>query len=178
MYLFIFSSFFSFFFCSYFLIFYALFHVFFFFCFSYFYAFNETPLRKTGCFSNSQLLLAAQASSHLIHLLSLTQSVRPHLVPYQSLCIMFMICRMSCCSIGHQISPSQPLPNEAEDFPRGRKYPKDVPLPTHLDYLSPKSISWQLLFMCKCVLKMINGWLTLHHIMSLFSFFYGLSQSI
>ena len=40
-------------------------------------------------------------------------------------------------AIGYQVFPKQPLPREAEDFLRGGKYPKDVPLPTYLDYLQP-----------------------------------------
>ena len=32
---------------------------------------------------------------------------------------------------------TQPLPREAEDFPKGGKYPKDVHLPTFLAYLQP-----------------------------------------
>ena len=39
-----------------------------------------------------------------------------------------------CHSIGHEALPTQPLPREAEDFPRGDKYPKDVPIPTYLNY--------------------------------------------
>ena len=34
-------------------------------------------------------------------------------------------------SIGRQVLPTQPLPREAEDFPRDGKYSKDVPLLTH-----------------------------------------------
>ena len=33
--------------------------------------------------------------------------------------------------------PTQPIPRKAEDFPRGGKYSKDVPLPTLLAYLQP-----------------------------------------
>ena len=36
-----------------------------------------------------------------------------------------------------QVLPTQPLPTETEDFSRGGKYSKDVPLPTFLDYLQP-----------------------------------------
>ena len=34
-------------------------------------------------------------------------------------------------------NPTQPIPREAQDFPRSGKYPKDVPLPTCVDYLQP-----------------------------------------
>ena len=33
-----------------------------------------------------------------------------------------------------------PIPKEAEDFPRGDKHFKHVPLPTYLIYLSPKDL--------------------------------------
>ena len=56
-------------------------------------------------------LLAAQAPSFLIHTLS-------HVIV-------------------HQVLPTQPLPSEAEDFPMGGKYPKDVPVPTFLANLQP-----------------------------------------
>ena len=42
-----------------------------------------------------------------------------------------------CQSIGHQVLPTQPLPKQAEDFPRGSKNPKDMPLPTFLGNLQP-----------------------------------------
>ena len=45
----------------------------------------KTPLGETGCFSSLYYLLAAQASSFLIHPLSQTQSVRTTLVLYHSL---------------------------------------------------------------------------------------------
>ena len=45
------------------------------------------------------------------------------------------------CVTVNQVLPTHPLPEEA-DFPRGGKYPKDVPLPIYLDYLEPKGISW------------------------------------
>ena len=47
---------------------------------------------------------------------------------------------MPCYSIGQQVFPTQLLPREAEDFPRGSKYPKDVPLSTYLDNLQQKDI--------------------------------------
>ena len=45
---------------------------------------NKTPLGKTGCLSNLYYLLDAQASGFLIQPLSLTQSVKPHLVASHS----------------------------------------------------------------------------------------------
>ena len=43
-----------------------------------------------------------------------------------------------CHAIGHQVLPTQPLPRKAEDFVRGDKHPKHVPLLTHLILFSPK----------------------------------------
>ena len=33
--------------------------------------------------------------------------------------------------------PTQPKPREAEEFPGGGKYPKDIPQPRFLAYLQP-----------------------------------------
>ena len=38
--------------------------------------------------------------------------------------------------------PTQPLPREAEDLPRGERYFKHVPPLTYLIYLSPKEVYW------------------------------------
>ena len=68
------------------------------------------------------LLFIAQAFSFLITLFSRTQSVRPHLVASSpSLCRYFVTYGALCHSIGHQVLPTQPLPTEAEGFPRGGK---------------------------------------------------------
>ena len=78
----------------------------------------------------------SRCSSFSIQSLSLTQLVRPPLVPYHLLSSTCMTYRTSYHSIGHQVLSTQPLPREAQDFPRGRKYPKDVPLLTsHLKVL-------------------------------------------
>ena len=107
---------------------------------------KQTPSGQTGCLSNPESLLAAQESSFSIHFLSLTQLVRAPLVPYDLLSSTCMTYRTSYHSIGHQVLSTQPLPREAQDFPRGRKYPKDVPLLTsHLKvlpgrfYLGPRA---------------------------------------
>ena len=68
---------------------------------------------------------------------SQTQSVRPYLVPFLSLCSTYLTYGMPCHSIGHQALPTQPLPGEAEDFHRGGKHPKDVLLSIYLDYFQP-----------------------------------------
>ena len=67
-------------------------------------------------------LLVAQTSSFLIQPLPRAQSVRPHLVPYSSLCSPCVTYGMSYHAIGHQVLPTQPLPREAQDFPREGKY--------------------------------------------------------
>ena len=53
-----------------------------------------------------------------------------------------MTYRTPCHAISHQVPPTQPLPREAEDLPRGDlpKYFKHVPLLTYLIYFSPKEI--------------------------------------
>ena len=76
-------------------------------------------------------LLVAQASSFLIHPFRI-QSIRLHLVTYPLLCNTCMAYRTSCHSIGHQEPPTQHLPREAEDFPRGGKHSKHVLLLKYL----------------------------------------------
>ena len=58
-----------------------------------------------------------------------SQSVRLPIVTYPSLCNTY-----------HQMLPTLTLPREAEDFHRGDRYYKHVPLLTYLIYLSPKEI--------------------------------------
>ena len=101
-------------------------------------------------------LLAAQASSFLIHFLWLTGH---HAIPEVTTLISFFLGLMVChatpevtnltsynlCDLWDtmpcQRSPlsflTQLVPGEAEGFPRGGKYPKDLPLPTFLVYLRP-----------------------------------------
>ena len=115
----------------------------FFFCFSCFYALNKTPLGETRCLSNPWFFYwLLNHLVFLIHPLSLTQSVWPHLVPYQSLYSTCVTYGKPCRSIGHQVPPIQLLPTEVKDFPRSGKYPQDVPLPTYLDYLQSKGNYW------------------------------------
>ena len=82
--------------------------------------------------------LNVQASSSLIHSPFQTQSVRLPLVTYPSLCSTCVSYRTLCHAIGPQVLPTQPLPREVEDFPRGDKHFKHVPPPTYLIYFSPK----------------------------------------
>ena len=82
--------------------------------------------------------LYVQASSFLIHSPFPTQSIRLPLVTYPSLCSTCVTYRTLCHAIGHQALPTQPLPREVENFPRGDKHFKHVLPPTYLIYFSPK----------------------------------------
>ena len=66
----------------------------------------EQPLVFTGC-SSIQFQFTV---------LSQTQSVRPHLVAFTSLCSPCVTYGRLCHTISHQVLPTQPLPREAEDF--------------------------------------------------------------
>ena len=68
-----------------------------------------------------------------------TQSVRLPLVTYLSLCSTCITYRTPCHSIGHQMLPTQTLPREAEDFPRGGNHSKHVSLLTYLARLQPSN---------------------------------------
>ena len=94
------------------------------------YIFNKTPLGESGCLSSLYYLLPTQASSFLIHFFFETESVTPHLVAYTSLCRPCVTYEIPCHAIGQQVLPTKPLPRRAEDFPRGDKYFKYVPLLT------------------------------------------------
>ena len=101
---------------------------------------NRPPLGETGCLSNAYFLLAGclDVQFFLIQPPFPTQSVRLPLVTYPSLCSACVTYRTLCHAIGHQVLPTQLLPREVEDFPRGDKYFKHVPPPTYLIYFSPK----------------------------------------
>ena len=74
-----------------------------------FYALNKTPLGETVYLSNLYYLLAAQASSSLIHPLSQTQSVRTSLVPYHLLCSTCVTNGTPYHAIGHHVLTTQPF---------------------------------------------------------------------
>ena len=100
---------------------------------------NKTPLGETGCLSNPYFLLTGSSIIQFFNSSPFpTQSVRLSLVTYPSLCSTCLTYRALCHAIGHQVFPTQPLPREVEDFPRGDKYFKHVPPPTYLIYFSPK----------------------------------------
>ena len=74
---------------------------------------------------------------HPVFRFTLTQSVRLPMVTCPSLCIPCVIYGTLCHAIGQQVLPSQSLPMEAEDFPRGGNNSKQVPLPEYLAWLHP-----------------------------------------
>ena len=77
----------------------------------------------------------------------LKQSVKTTMATYLSLCSTCVTYGTSCHAISHQVLPTQPIPREEEDFPRGQRHFKYVLPLTYLIYLSPKGIQWQVLFM-------------------------------
>ena len=71
--------------------------------------FNKTPLGETGCLGILYFLLTGvYASSFLIHLFILTQSVRLPVVTYHSLYSTCVTYRTPCHAIGHQVFPIHP----------------------------------------------------------------------
>ena len=94
-----------------------------------------TPLGESGCLGNSYFTY--WLPKHPVFWFTLTQSVRLPMVTYPSLCSPCVTYGTLCHAIGHQVLPTQPLPREAEDFPRGDNHSKHVPLPTYLAWLQP-----------------------------------------
>ena len=79
-----------------------------------------------------------------------TQFVRPPLAIYSWLCNTCVTYRMPCHTNGHQTLPTQPLPREAEDFPRGDNHFKHVLLPTYVAFLQPILLwSWIFIYTCQ-----------------------------
>ena len=122
----------------------------------FFYTLNKTLLGETGCLSNLYYLLAVQASSFLIHFLWLTwhrvapevstlislflSLIRHHPRPEVTTLISYKLCYLQDtlpCQKSPLSLPTKLVPREAKEFPRGDKYPKDVPLHTFLAYLQP-----------------------------------------
>ena len=102
---------------------------------------NKSPLGETGCLSNPYFLLTCCSGIQFFDSPPFpTQLVRLPLVTYPSLCSTCVTYRTLCHAIGHQVLPTQPLPREVEDFPKGDKYFKHVPPPTYLIYFSPKGV--------------------------------------
>ena len=96
----------------------------------------KTPLGETGCLSNPYFLFTGCLGIQFFDSPPFpTPSVRLPLVTYPSLCSTCVTYRMLCHAISHKVLPTQPLPGEAEDCPRGDNHPKHVPLLTYLAWL-------------------------------------------
>ena len=96
----------------------------------------ETPLGETACLVNPYFLLTGSLSIQVFGS-PLTQSVRPPMATYASLCSTCMTYWRSCHAIGHQVLPTQPLPREVEDFPGGGNHSRHMSLLTYLAWLQP-----------------------------------------
>ena len=79
----------------------------------------EQPLAFTDC-----------SSIQFFNLPTFTNTVRLSGVTYYLLCSIYVAYGTTCGCIGHQVLPTQLLPREGKDLPRGGKYPKHVPLLT------------------------------------------------
>ena len=110
---------------------------------------NKTPLGQTGCLSNPYFLLTGclgiQFSDSPYFS---TQSVRLPLFTYPSLCSTCVTHRTPCHAMCWQVLPTQPLPREAEDFPRTDKVRSAVGSiymrkPPHRTLISPSLILHQ-----------------------------------
>ena len=76
-------------------------------------ALSSTPA-AFGCLH----FLVVQASRFTIHPLFLTQSVRPPLVTYPSLCSIYVTYRTPCYVSGHQVLPTKPCYHKCYGFER------------------------------------------------------------
>ena len=89
--------------------------------------------------------------------LFLTQSVRLPLVTYLSLCSVYVTYITPCHASGHQGLPTQPLPRQAEDFPRGANNSKHMPQLMYLVWLQPICYNPRFVFMhAKTLIKNIE----------------------
>ena len=94
---------------------------------------SKLSLAKTGYLGSPYFLFTGCLSIRFFESsLIPTRSVRLPLVTYPSLWNTCVAYRTPCHSTGHQVLPTQPLPREAEDFPRGGKHSKHVLLLTYL----------------------------------------------
>ena len=102
-----------------------------------FYTFNKTLLGETLYLSSLHYLLAAQASTFLIHH-PYPNTVSQDTFDTQALTVQYFCDLQDTMPCHWSLSTSHPtFPREREHFPRGDKYPKDVPLPKFLAYLQP-----------------------------------------
>ena len=71
---------------------------------------NKTPLGETGCLSNPYFLFTGSSGIQFFDSPPFsTQSVRPPLVTYPSLCSTCVTYRTLCHGIGHQVLPHPTL---------------------------------------------------------------------
>ena len=78
--------------------------------------------------------------------LFLTQSVRLFLVTYPSLCSAMWLTGHHAMPVVTKFFLPNPLPREAEDFPRGGNLSRHMPLLTHLAWLQPIHFDPKLIF--------------------------------
>ena len=121
----------------------------------------KTLLGKTGCLGNPYFTYWLPKHPDFWFTLTLTQSVRLPMVTYPSLCSSFVTYETLCHAIGRQVLPTQPLPREAEDLPRGDRHFKHVPPLTYLICLSPKELYMVGLFKpysCSDLWRICSSW--------------------
>ena len=92
---------------------------------------------KKSCWVLFTKLFIYWLPRHSVFWFTLAQSVRSPLVTYPSLWSTCMTYTTSCYAIGHQTFPTQPLPRQVEDFPRGGSHSKHMPLLTCFAWLQP-----------------------------------------
>ena len=113
------------------------FSFYFFLCFSIFYASFYTHIVEQPIFFS--------VCSSIQFFNSFLWLTRHYVIPLVNTLISHNLCDLQE-TISHYWSPLslpiQPLPTEAENFPRVFKHPKHVLLPIYLAYLLPKSTSW------------------------------------
>ena len=105
----------------------------------------KTPLGETGCLDNPQFLFTGCLSIRFFD--STQHSQLDHLWLTVLHCAALVGLSGRHASHWSPVLPTQPLPREAEDFPRGKRHFKYVPPLTQLIYLSSKEVYWQVLFM-------------------------------
>ena len=107
----------------------------------------KSPLGEPRCLGNPYFVFAGCLSIQFFDSPPFSQHNQlGHLWLPTPHCAATVTYQMPCHCIGHQARPTQPLPREVEDFPRGERYFKHVPLLTCIMYLSPKEVYWQILF--------------------------------
>ena len=89
---------------------------------------SKTPLGETGCQGNPYFLLTGCIGIQFFDSppFSPTQSVRPPLVHYPSLCSTCVTYGTLCHANGHHVLPTQPLSREVQDFLGGERHFKHV----------------------------------------------------